>query len=167
MSNTLETLHQHPVLDPAALDHETMYRLITITPPCPPQKKKKEKGALKLTRLFFNPSGTSATAFDSTSSYGSEFHAWLTCCTELTAKYSESSAFSAPGTALQKQLCEPALARLWCSILPPSTSSKTNTCTQECDENADLAIGGPSSRCCSALGFLHICRQIYTVCFYI
>lgn len=58
----------------------------------------------ELTRLFFNPSRNSASAraFDSTSSYGSEFLAWMTFCTELTAKYSESSAFSALGTALQK-----------------------------------------------------------------
>lgn len=40
MSNTLEALHS------AALDHETMHRIITITPSSPTSKKKKKKALL-------------------------------------------------------------------------------------------------------------------------
>lgn len=156
LSDSFAAQHQHPASDPAAVDP------VQTKPP----QKRKAVPLPKLTRLVFNPSRKSATAFDSTSSYGSEFHAWMTCCTELTAKYSERSAFSALGTALQKSLCEPALARLWCSIISPCISSKTNTYAQEWDENTALTIRGLSSRCCSALGFLHDCRQVHTVCFY-
>lgn len=136
--------HQHPALDP-----------VQTAPP----KKRKAVPSPKLTRLFSNPSRNSVRAFDSTSSYGSEFHAWVT---GLAAKYSGSSAFGALGAAVQQELCEWALPCLWCSALSPCPSPKD---AQEWDENADLTSRGLSPQCCSALGFLQDCRQGCTFCF--
>lgn len=157
LSDSLAAQHQHPALDPAAL-HPVQTK--------PPQNCKAVP-LPKLTRAVFQP-------FKKPS-----YSLWLNILLwqwiprlDDTLHRADCKVFGelciqCAWNCFAEIALWAALTRLWCGIISPCTSSKTNRYAQEWDENADLTIRGLSSRCCSALAFLQDCRQAYTFCFYI